>query len=380
MKRHLCKGFTIIELLVVVSIIALLIGILLPAIGKARDNAKVSVSRSNLRELGIAMHTYASDWEDRQYTPTRDTLASYGSVQAYNSQVYGGANIPDDGGLDVRWKVHPPIQWGWGPEGHMWCYVMDGGQHDWSLEPINFTGGAQYFGWFRFPCIKPIHSYLNGREYEPIFYAPKDTLSLAAAEPCMDNPGEAPGNQDLDGDGVADCNPPVWPTYCWSPAAMYDPEVFRPDDPDLPAHARGFQDPWSLPSGFRVPSMGQARYPTLKTHMLEHAWLQNPEVPCNPAFGGFGGVLDCEPYYFNHAITSQPVTLFYDGHVALVGTHEAMLADRRHDAQAGYGLWSRDTPFNEDGYLIADGYDFTATSFHILTTHGIHGRDILGKQ
>ena len=123
MKRHLCKGFTIIELLVVVSIIALLIGILLPAIGKARDNAKVSVSRSNLRELGIAMHTYASDWEDRQYTPTRDTLASYGSVQAYNSQVYGGANIPDDGGLDVRWKVHPPIQWGWGPEGHMWTYL-----------------------------------------------------------------------------------------------------------------------------------------------------------------------------------------------------------------------------------------------------------------
>ncbi|MDZ4831722.1 MAG: prepilin-type N-terminal cleavage/methylation domain-containing protein, partial [Phycisphaerae bacterium] len=44
-------GFTIVELLVVISIIALLIAILLPAIGKARDAALVTQSLGNLRNM-----------------------------------------------------------------------------------------------------------------------------------------------------------------------------------------------------------------------------------------------------------------------------------------------------------------------------------------
>ncbi len=74
------------------------------------------------------------------------------------------------------------------------------------------------------------------------------------------------------------------------------------------------------------------------------------------------------------------MTLFYDAHVALVGAHEAMLADNRHNNQVGYGLWSRDTPFGEDGYMIDVGYDFAETSFHILTTDGALGRDVIGGE
>jgi prepilin-type N-terminal cleavage/methylation domain-containing protein len=88
MRQRARRAFTIIELLVVISIIALLISILLPAVGKARDNAKVAVSRSNLRQLGMAMHQYSADWEDRQYQVAVDTLASYGSVGNYNTVVY----------------------------------------------------------------------------------------------------------------------------------------------------------------------------------------------------------------------------------------------------------------------------------------------------
>ena len=137
-----------------------------------------------------------------------------------------------------------------------------------------------------------------------------------------------------------------------------------------------------MPGGFRSPAMSQALYPNLKTHMLEHHWLQNVRTECNPGFepGTYGG---CEPYYFNHARESTPVTLFYDGHIASVGIRRAMQPDarmRNQTNQQNWGLWSKDTQLGDDGYLIEYGYDQAATSFHILTTDGIRGRDVMSGQ
>lgn len=58
------RGFTLIELLVVIAIIALLIGILLPALGAARATARSLVDQSQLRSLGQGQNFYASDNDD----------------------------------------------------------------------------------------------------------------------------------------------------------------------------------------------------------------------------------------------------------------------------------------------------------------------------
>lgn len=357
-------GFTIVELLIFLVVVTVLISLALPTLARARGESRVEESLNNLVMLSVAHVLYAADWNGRQVTWAVDDLGFYDSVEDYCDS-NGCVNGTTDPGC------HPPLIAGWGciPDASCGTYAYWPclGGHSWAVNPIAFPGlqGVEGFGHFRMPNNREFHNYVNGRFYDPTFYAPNDTVPNDLALPLFDDPNEF----SLDG------NPPIWVSYVLSPAAMFDPDVMRSNA------AGGWQNPWDLDYGFQSPGLFQARYPDLKTHMIEHHWVQNPPAECNPVFDPpFGGYEGCEPYYFNHGIDSTPATLFYDGHVRLLPNTEVFAADQLILKQTGGvdGLWHRGTPFGEDGYYISFGYDGAPLSHHILTTDGILGRDTLG--
>ena len=80
--RRAQRGFTLIELLVVIAIIAVLVAILLPAVQQAREAARRSQCQNNLKQLGIAMHSYN---ETHSVFPR-------GNYERYDASNYGYGN------------------------------------------------------------------------------------------------------------------------------------------------------------------------------------------------------------------------------------------------------------------------------------------------
>lgn len=89
------RGFTLIELLVVIGIVAILAAVLFPVFAKAREKARSAACLSNYHQIGLAIHLYAQDSDDR--TPPNGS--SFGGLIAdcapytHNTAVF---TCPDD--------------------------------------------------------------------------------------------------------------------------------------------------------------------------------------------------------------------------------------------------------------------------------------------
>jgi prepilin-type N-terminal cleavage/methylation domain-containing protein len=100
--RRGLSGFTLVELLVVIGIIAVLIGILLPVLGRARAAANQAACMANLRTLGQLLNNYAAEFKGS--LPYGRYIGVVGYAGAINTGL-NDQNSPENRATNVWWSV-----------------------------------------------------------------------------------------------------------------------------------------------------------------------------------------------------------------------------------------------------------------------------------
>ncbi len=141
-------AFTLIELLVVIAVIALLMGLLVPVLGRAREQGRRTACMGNIRQFIIGVQAYAGDHQEHLPTGLSDFVDPQDEHTPILSRAMRNALVKiigDERSLSCPWLRKPFDQ----PGG--WYYVFEGQDYGYVLG-YNYLGGHQGTPW---PLLGP---------------------------------------------------------------------------------------------------------------------------------------------------------------------------------------------------------------------------------